>query len=56
MTAATLPRPGTQNGTLLGLIAEGRITRSQLNEETRAGKWSDIHRPLIADALKEKGL
>ncbi|GAM06346.1 hypothetical protein [Novosphingobium sp. MBES04] len=50
------PRPGEDNGRLLGLIATNRITRAQLNERRKAGEFKDIHRGLIEHALQEAGL
>lgn len=50
----TCTKVGEANGRVLGLIAERRITRAELNARRR--EFPDIHRPLIAWALKEAGL
>lgn len=47
---------GKGNATILALIAERRITRAELNRRIKAGEFPDIHRELIADALREAGL
>lgn len=47
---------GKSNATILGLIADRRITRSELNKRVKEGEFSDIHRELIAWALKDAGL
>lgn len=47
---------GKSNAVILGLIAERRITRSELNKRIKAGEFPDLHRELIADALREAGL
>ncbi len=50
------PKVGQANGTVLGLIAERRITRAALNEAVKDGHYPDLHKPLIASALKDAGL
>lgn len=47
---------GRDNGHLLGLIAERRMSRRQLNEGRSKGLYQDIHRPLIEDAFRGMGL
>lgn len=47
---------GQSNGTVLALIADRRITRAELNKRVKAGEWPDLHRELIASALKDQGL
>lgn len=45
---------GQSNGMILGLIADRRITRSELNKRVKEGEWRDIHRELIAWALQRE--
>lgn len=47
---------GWANGTILGLIADRRITRKELNARVKSGEFKDVHRELIADALQGAGL
>lgn len=59
MTDIPLPpdnKPGTHNGWILGLIAERRITRAQLNQMVKDGLFRDLHRGLITAALRDAGL
>ena len=47
---------GHDNAVVLGLIAERRITREELNRRVKAGEYRQLHRELIASALRENGL
>jgi hypothetical protein len=47
---------GKSNAVILGLIADRRITRSELNKRVKEGSYPDIHRELIAWAIKTAGL
>lgn len=51
-----MTKPGEQNGTCLGMIAERRITRKELNERVRSGEFTELHRELIGWALQGAGL
>lgn len=47
---------GQSNAIVLGLIADRRITRAELNKRVKEGLYPDLHRELIASALKDAGL
>lgn len=47
---------GEANGRVLGLIADRRITRADLNRDVKAGIYPDLHHPLIAFALDAAGI